>query len=163
MRVHTIASCAALAIGASAVLPASGAGLIGYPYQGLLTVETTSVACGGNPVVDDIYTALYAPVLSGFSTGPGVLHLSKLRQAVRMEDTKAFGLFKGSGNYNGTRLTGRGTLETFTGTYSDDVISPKTIEGGVTQFVTIVGSMTNFDGRIDCTVSFRASFAARAS
>jgi hypothetical protein len=157
---RTIISCLGLIIGLG-TLPASSEGVLGFPFVGVLTMTTTSPECGGNILVDDIFPAIYRPLISP-DTIPGALQLYKERQAVRMEDTKK-GQFRGSGNYNGTLFDGRGRVQTFTGAYSDVIVSPKGITPGTTEFVTMKGTFTNFDGRVGCTVSIRASFNARAS
>jgi hypothetical protein len=141
-------------------LPASADPIV-FPYNGLLNITAASPECGGRIQIDDIFAAIYRPLVSPDTT-PGALHLYKERQAFRMEDKKK-GQFRGSGSYDGVLLDGRGIISTYTGTYSNVVVTPKTIVIGTTEFITMVGTFTNFDNRTDCTVSFRASFNARAS
>lgn len=131
-----------------------------WPFNGSLHILTTTPQCGSNPDVDEIYSSMYRPLIAGDSN-PGALHLYKLRQAVRMVDTSAQGQFRGSGTYNGVQLTGRGTIETYTGAYSGVVVTPATITG-TTLFVTMRGTITNMDNKTGCTVTFRASFDVRA-
>lgn len=160
MRIGNFASGLAVAIIATTLPAHSVAPNDHWPFNGLFHVITATLQCGGNLQADEIYTAVYRPVIAG-DTQPGALHLYKLRHALRMVDTSIQGQFRGSGNYNGTQFTGRGTIESFGGTYSGVVVSPATITA-TTKFVTMAGTVTNLDNRTGCIVTFRASFDLRA-
>jgi len=133
---------------------------------GLLVTGLVGADCGNsqftNYTVNEMYTAVFHPKLSGDSSvTTDVLQISQGGQkAYHYIPSGSVHFAAGAGNYSATTWTGRATIKTFTGTFSNLAITPATIHAN-TKFVEITGTFNKVDA-LNCSVTFAMPLTLKA-
>lgn len=81
------------------------------------------------------------------------------RAAAIYQKSTSTGQLNGAGNYNGTQIVTRAGLFSFNGAYN--FVTTPAVVTATTVDVTMTGTLTNFQRRVGCTATIRASFTKR--
>jgi hypothetical protein len=131
-------------------------------WQGSVTLLSKTVACGVVPDFDlgTLAYSIYRPQLD-VAEPSSALTILLTRGTLIFTRASGDTQMHGAGNYSGIWVSARVTTNAnVTGTYNF-VVNPTGIITESTSFVRITGTITNWAGRTDCTVTFRGAYALR--
>jgi len=129
-------------------------------WQGGATITAVTAACGAGSQVGNLLQSVYRPRLDPAEPASG-LSLIGPRSASSFLRTSGNDQMRGAGTYAGTWLSPRVTKGSGTNTGAYSLTITPSVIAATTPFVTIRGTIKNFQNTVGCNLTFRGSYTLR--